>query len=103
MKFLIISLIVVWCVLCIFIVPWVQFVVAKRKNRKHKRHNMNSQYLFSRQLLDYKMKLSQNVCDTNCDRFKLADRGWVRCPNGTIMTEDMFDEKKKIEYDILLP
>ena len=37
------------------------------------------------------------------NRQSLANRGWVRCPNGTIMNDVMFEQKKCDEYKIELP
>lgn len=63
-------------------------------------------YSFTKELYDH------NLDDVESDkldisfvgRVDLANRGWVRShPNGTIMTRNEFEEKKRKEYAIELP
>lgn len=102
MVFTILLLILV-TVLLGSIVPFIQYIEFKRKpvGKRYK-------YYFSEELLNYDM---DNLSFENIDvvnertnnRLYLSDRGWIRCPNGTVMSERGFEEKKAREYSIELP
>lgn len=84
--------------------PLLQFVIYNRKLK-----SQPSKYHFSQTLLDFDMdSLSfENIDDKNEDavvcRLNLSDRGWIRCPQGTVMSERDFGEKKKREFELELP
>lgn len=64
--------------------------------------------LFPQVLLDYDMDDLQyesvkSQGEVFIDRLNLANRGWVRGPHGTVMSDESFEAKKKCEYDIELP
>lgn len=77
------------------IVPIFQFIISKRQPKK------SYQYVFSNELINHKInfKLSNELIS----RALLATRGWVRGPQGVLMTDEAFEQKKKIEYEIELP
>ena len=86
------------------IVPFVQYVVYNQKLKKQL-----LRFRFSKTLLDFDLDTltfenagSQNK-NAVVNRIRLADRGWIRCQNGTIMSNTEFDEKKNREYHIELP
>lgn len=85
------------------IVPFSQYIYITLQCRKKV-----EKLLFSQALLDYDMDeiKYENVYAENTSlvgRQALANRGWVRCPNGTIMNNDVFEDKKKKEYELELP
>lgn len=85
------------------VVPVIQFIKFKNKPAE-KRYK----YYFTEELLNFDM---DNLNFENIDvinerknnRLYLADRGWIRCPNGTVMSDRGFEEKKALEYGIELP
>ena len=84
------------------IVPLVQYVTYRLKLR------VPSKFLFSQTLLDYNMDglKYETISATGgsfINRLSLSNRGWIRGPNGIIMTDEDFEAKKKSEYDIALP
>lgn len=86
------------------IVPLIQFVIYNQKLNRQP-----SLFLFSQTLLDFDLdtltfeNVDSKSANVVVNRLGLADRGWIRCPNGTIMSNEDFSEKKKCEYDIELP
>ena len=84
------------------IVPLLQYIVHLRKNRG----SMAEMYFFTQELLDYdtnRLSKFKNDSISITNRVELANRGWIRCPNGTIMTEQEFEERKREEYSLELP
>lgn len=86
------------------IVPFVQYFIYRSK----KSTPAASAFLFSQSLLDCKMvDLKYEKVSVGdrvlIDRVALSDRGWVRGPNGVVMTAKDFEAKKKSEYEIALP
>ena len=77
------------------IVPLVQVLIAK-KNRKK-----TYKYVFSEELVNY--DFDTKIKNKLVARTRLATRGWVRAPQGNIMTDDDFEQKKNAEYNISLP
>lgn len=64
--------------------------------------------LFSQVLLDYDMDDLQyesvkSQSEVVIDRLKLANRGWIRGPHGTVISDESFEAKKQCEYAIELP
>ena len=60
-------------------------------------------FYFSQDLFDSDIGKTSAYNDSFVNRQELANRGWVRCPKGTIMHELDLEEKKLIEYQIELP
>lgn len=81
------------------VVPFIQFIVLYFRRHKNKYRMV---YYFSRELFDYDMNRKSTI-DITINRRVLANRGWVRYPNGKVITETDFEEKKKEEYQIELP
>lgn len=83
------------------IVPMVQFVCYLF----HREQSNTKSYYFSKELFDFDLDSLkfENNSQQQYSRLDLGDRGWVRCPNGTIITNEMFDQQKKDEYSIELP
>lgn len=85
-------------------VPFIQFVIYNRKFNARP-----ARFLFSQTLLDFDMdaltfeNVDSKGSDATIDRLGLLDRGWIRCPNGIVMSNNDFDQKKKLEYKIDLP
>lgn len=77
------------------IVPLLQLLNAKC----HKKSSYK--YVFSNELVDFDMDFT--IKSEFISRPLLATRGWVRGPQGSIMTNEVFEEKKKAEYSIQLP
>ena len=77
------------------IVPLLQLLNAK----SHKK--CSYKYVFSNELVDFDMDFS--IKSELIHRPLLSTRGWVRGPQGSIMTNEAFEEKKKAEYSIQLP
>lgn len=96
---ILISLIGVVMASCI--IPVVQFI----KIRKHS--SKITEYSFSEQLFDLDLdELSFEDANnefSSIDRRLLADRGWVRCPVGTVMSNEQFEKRKMSEYEKELP
>lgn len=92
-------LIVVVLISCV--VPIIQWISVSKSLKKRK------EYSFSEQLFDLDLDdlIFENTSrDENIvNRLALADRGWVRCPVGIIITNEMFEKKKKSEYAKELP
>lgn len=85
------------------IVPFAQYLFFGSKL-----NSRPSKLLFSKMLLDYDMdnlKYEKACAQTGdlINRISLNNRGWVRGPNGIVMSEEDFEFKKKREYDIALP
>ena len=86
------------------IVPLVQFVLYHYKAK-----NQPTVFRFSQKLFDMDMDFSaKNIKHTdktirNVNRFGLSDRGWIRCPNGTVMDDADFSRKKIEESEFELP
>ena len=77
------------------IVPLLQLLNAKcHKKSLYK-------YVFSNELVDFDMDFS--IKSEFVYRPLLSTRGWVRGPQGIIMSNEVFEEKKKAEYCIQLP
>lgn len=84
------------------IVPFAQYIYFTFFLKK------SEKLLFSQALLDYDMdNIKYEDIHTQdaslVGRQALANRGWVRCPNGTVMNEAIFEDKKSNEYKIELP
>lgn len=85
------------------IIPLSQFIYFKIKPVEKK-----TRYYFTEQLLNYDL---DNLTFENVDivdskennRLYIADRGWVRRPNGTVLSDCSFEKKKELEYQIELP
>lgn len=77
------------------IVPFTQFLIYKKSNKK------SCKYVFSEELVNFDFEFEIN--DKVVARTLLATRGWVRGPQGNVMTEYDFEQKKAAEYDIALP
>lgn len=85
------------------IVPFAQYLIYNVKS-----NSQPSKLLFSQVLLDYNMdnlKYERVSAQSNVfvNRLDLNNRGWVRGPNGVVMSKEDFEAKKKSEYDIALP
>lgn len=81
------------------IVPILQFLVSKRRRQKSKK---NYKYVFSDELINYDFDFP-SLKTEQVPRTLLATRGWVRGPQGNVMSENLFDKKKSEEYSIKLP
>lgn len=86
-------------------IPVMQFLLNKNKKTK-----TTYLYTFPEELVNYNLdNLSFEISNKpqteniSFDRMTLADRGWVRCPNGSVMNNQKLEEKKAIEYNIELP
>ena len=77
-------------------VPFVQFLTYRKR-----KYFLLQQYRFSNDLFDY--DIGNRDGNRHVDRFALSNRGWIRCPNGTIMSNETFEEKRNSEYKIDLP
>lgn len=77
------------------IVPLFQLAYSKRRKATTYR------YVFSDDLVNFDM--NTEIRSDVTSRVKLATRGWVRGPQGSIMTQEDFEKKKEIEYSIQLP
>jgi hypothetical protein len=77
------------------IVPLFQLVHSK------KRKTTTYRYVFSDDLINFDM--NTGIKSDVISRAKLATRGWVRGPHGSIMTQEDFEKKKEMEYSIQLP
>lgn len=90
------------------IVPVIQFFKFKITSNKTAFNKYENHYQFSRELLNSDL---DNLKFENVDkvdrklnnRLYIAERGWVRGPNGTVLSLHDFEEKKSIEYEIELP
>lgn len=85
------------------IIPLVQYLLFRFKLTVQPKR-----LLFSQVLLDYDMdnlqyESVQSLNEVFINRLNLANRGWVRGPHGTVMSDESFEAKKKCEYDIELP
>lgn len=94
---------IIFTVLAGGFVPFAQYIYFNCKLK-----NSSEKMLFSQTLLDYDMDdiKYENVHPEDASlvgRQSLANRGWVRCPNGTIMNNSIFESKKHDEYEIDLP
>ena len=78
------------------IVPIIQYLIWRKKNVSEQ-----IQYFFSRSLVDF--DIDTEFKSDNENRFALANRGWIRCPSGTVLSNEAFERKKMDEYDIPLP
>lgn len=78
-------------------IPLIQYIIANRKTKE----SYTQKYMFSDELVNFDIEGKE--LDEHTDRFSLANRGWIRCPNGTIMSEKNFQAKKEQEYKIELP
>ena len=78
------------------IVPFAQFLAFRKRKL-----SLNQHYRFSNDLFDYDIDNKGN--NRHVDRFALSNRGWIRCPNGIIMSNETFEEKRNNEYKIDLP
>lgn len=81
------------------VVPFVQFVIEKRKHTvKVKR------YIFPMSLFEKNIDENLGLLEGQREnRLALGDRGWMRKPMGEILKDEDFEEKKKKEYIIELP
>lgn len=77
------------------IAPIIQIIMSKRKTNK------SYKYVFSDELINY--DIEYELGEDLASRILLATRGWVRGPQGNIMTRASFEEKKIAEYSIELP
>lgn len=77
------------------IIPILQVLISKKQAKT------SYQYVFSNELINHKIKFKLE--DGLFSRALLATRGWVRGPQGILMTNEAFEQKKKIEYEIELP
>lgn len=91
-------LIGITCVILILgsTVPIIQFLLM-RKNRIKKFYT----YSFNSELFD--MELDSVNDDRYVSRAMLSMRGWIRGPQGDIMTQKTFQKKREDEYSIDLP
>ena len=85
------------------VIPLLQFIRFKRTHIKKK-----TKYYFTEQLLNYDLDNLRfenvDVVDSKYNnRLYIADRGWVRRPNGTVLSGNSFEKKKELEYQIKLP
>lgn len=84
------------------VVPMIQYFGIRRQARQ------KFTFYFSKDLLDHEMAdLSFENLDIIAKekntRLLVADRGWIRCPLGTVMDESEFEAKKEAEYLLDLP
>ena len=96
-------MLVLGTILLASIVPLLQFMLSKKKASLKEEES----FYFSQELFDHEMSHSDKIHkvqdQNNVNRFSLANRGWIRYPNGNIMNEADFLEKKNAEYSIELP
>lgn len=78
------------------IVPVIQFLLTSKSSKKNK-----YSYSFPAEL--FNMELDSTYEDEFVSRSVLSMRGWIRGPQGNIMTKKAFQEKRDIEYSIELP
>ncbi len=76
-------------------IPFIQFILLKRKE------SINYRYTFSSELLDYDWNSTEN--EKTIPREIATTRGWIRGPQGNTMTEQSFQKKRAAEYSIDLP
>lgn len=83
------------------VVPIIQWINVSKHSKKIK------EYSFSEELFDFdldNLAFEHSSCDENMiNRLTLADRGWVRCPVGVVISNEVFEKKKKSEYEKELP
>lgn len=75
------------------IIPLLQFIRFKRTHIEKK-----TKYYFTEQLLNYDLDNLRfenvDVVDSKYNnRLYIADRGWVRRPNGTVLSANSFERK----------
>ena len=78
------------------IVPFAQFFAFRKR-----KISLIQQYRFSYDLFNY--DIDNKGDNRHVDRFALSNRGWIRCPNGIIMSNETFEEKRNNEYSVDLP
>ena len=84
------------------IVPLMQYIVCLKKNKS----SAEGLYYFSQELVDRETEsfsVKNGIQPAVVNRVELTNRGWVRCPNGSVMSEQEFEDKKRAEYLIDLP
>ncbi len=83
------------------VVPLVQYIVSRNSRAMPERL-----YSFAQELFDHDTENFSTPSGNQpavVDRAGLANRGWVRCPKGSVMSEQEFEKKKHAEYLIDLP
>lgn len=78
------------------IIPIVQFLLVSKNNKKN-----TYTYSFPSEL--FNMELDSAYEDEFVSRSVLSMRGWIRGPQGNIITKKAFQEKRENEYNIELP
>ena len=91
--FLLITIVVI---LLSSVIPIIQFVWASFRGKT------KYTYLFPLELYDRDFRWSEKN-DYLVSRQLLATRGWIRGPHGSVMTNESFQVKKNLEYEIDLP
>lgn len=92
------------CACLIFgsIIPIIQFLLNRKKREKNK-----YTYSFPDELFNIDLDSVDEDEDEDEDEFVsravLSNRGWIRGPQGNIMTRKTFREKRDAEYNIELP
>ena len=100
-KYILILVALTVAVSCI--VPLMQFIYSFYRFSKRSEKLLFSQSLLDYDLDDIRYEDVHEEGSTTVGRQLLANRGWVRCPNGTIMNSTIFEAKKAEEYAIELP
>ena len=77
------------------VIPILQVLFSKKQSPQMYK------YVFSEDLINHDIQLvfRENVAP----RTLLATRGWVRGPQGELLTQDAFEEKKLQEFSFELP
>lgn len=85
------------------IIPMIQFFVEKRKVSNLENDSVKVvDFVFSRHLFDANFNPSPNNANI-ASRTLVGTRGWIRGPQGHILTDYEFKKKRSSEYKIELP